>query len=426
MEATKQNSLLKNKQYVYLIASQLVSSFGDWLDILALMALVGLKWEVSPLQMAGVMLSMALPMILFGPLAGVFADRFDRKKMMILSDIVRCLVVIGFVFVTSLWQVYVLLFIKGAFSSLFVPAKNGKLKEIVDDEQMQQAMGISGMIDNGSKIVGPMISGVLVSTAGIYWAFYIDAATFIVSALLLIGIKRSTYEKVEAKPAEQKVAFLSQLKEGFQFLKGFPSLLFGLIVLSLSLFVLQIADSQLVILFRDIDGNTIDLLGYCMAASGAGMFIVSAILTRKKKSLPINFAIAVGATILGLCFAVLPLLIHLPASMIMIIFPILFFIAGTSAGIIIISFNVGAQKATPVQLSGRVFGTINSMTTFAALIGMAMGGLLAEAFGVVSAILLSGSLLTVVGIATFIITRFLERRDRVAKGHGRLQGETTS
>jgi len=103
----EKESLFKNKQYIYLISSQIISSLGDWLDLLALLALVSINWKASPMEMACLMLCFSVPMILFSPFAGVLVDRYDRKKLMIISDIVRACVVTAIVFQTRYgWFTY--------------------------------------------------------------------------------------------------------------------------------------------------------------------------------------------------------------------------------------------------------------------------------------------------------------------------------
>jgi len=85
--------LYKNRGFLYLIASQIISAIGTWLDILAVITLVAVKWNASPLAVSGVMLVFVGPMVLFGPFSGVLSDRFDRRFIMIISDLF-CLVLV--------------------------------------------------------------------------------------------------------------------------------------------------------------------------------------------------------------------------------------------------------------------------------------------------------------------------------------------
>lgn len=141
------------KGLMTLLASQTISSLGDWLHILAVLTLAAFQLDASPLDMSFLMMSFALPVIVLGPVSGLLADRFDRKMIMFLSEIGRALTVITCVYVSELWQLYVLLCLQSCFSSLFSPAKNGKLKELALEAYIQQAVSVSSMIDNSAKIL---------------------------------------------------------------------------------------------------------------------------------------------------------------------------------------------------------------------------------------------------------------------------------
>ena len=81
------HSLGKNKHFITLMTAQAISSLGDWLSIVAIITLVGLKWEATPMQMSFIILSLAVPMALLGPISGTIADRMERKKA---DGIFRC------------------------------------------------------------------------------------------------------------------------------------------------------------------------------------------------------------------------------------------------------------------------------------------------------------------------------------------------
>ena len=105
--AQEKKGLLHNRAYMSLMASQLISNLGDWLHLLALLMMVGLKWHATPWQITMIMLCSMLPMLVGGPLAGMLADRVERKKLMIIADAVRIFIVLGLVFVTDIWQMLV-------------------------------------------------------------------------------------------------------------------------------------------------------------------------------------------------------------------------------------------------------------------------------------------------------------------------------
>ncbi|HET7579842.1 MAG TPA: MFS transporter [Bacillales bacterium] len=409
--------LLKNRKYVYLLSAQTVSNLGDWLNILALFALIGLKWHASPLALSIAMLCLAVPSIIFGSFVGTIADRFDRKTLMITADLLRAAVVLGIIFSTQLWQVYILLCMKSIFSAVFEPAKEGKLKEIVSDDLMQPAVATSELVNNGAKIIGPILSGILVAGVGIQWSFYLDSFSFVLSALLLIGVPR-TKKIVEVESADKKEGpgFFRQFTDGFAFLKQKPALLVGLFVFSLMMLVLQISDSQMIILLREIQGDPVSIMGWIMAASGAGVIGASMILNRKEIHSYLR-VLSLSSVGLGLGYVFSGTFIHLPVIWISTLYPILGVVMGFCFGMALIPFNVMAQKMTPDRYTGRVFGTIGSVTTLAVVIGMLSGGLLSEAFGVIFTYIFAGSLLVLVGIIVYSLRRRLQGRDVHAEGN---------
>lgn len=402
---------------MFLLSAQTVSNLGDWLNILALLALIGLKWDASPIAISIAMLCLAVPSIFIGSFAGVIADRVDRKYLMIAADVLRAVVVIGVILSTQLWQVYILLCLKSMFSAVFEPAKEGKLKEIVRYDLLQPAVSTSELVNNGAKIVGPIISGILVAAVGIKWSFYLDSFSFIVSALLLIGVprtKKSAPAVVEA--GRKKTGLFKQFIEGFSFMKRTSALLAGLIVFSLVMLVLQIADSQFIVLLRIVPGDTVHILGYLMAGSGAGVIIASVILNVKEIRSYMT-TLSLSSIGVGVAFFLAGALIHFPTIWVATLYPVFGLCAGFSFGMALIPFNVMAQKKTPDHMTGRVFGTINSVATLATVVGMISGGVISTAFGVITTYIFSGGTLALVGLIVYIGRRRLEGGEKYAKGH---------
>lgn len=411
MNQTVSKKLFQQKGYLNLIVAQTLSSLGSWLDMLALMGLVAIKWNASPLEMSGVMLMFVAPMVFLAPIAGVFADRFERKYIMIISNLVCMALVLGIAFSTALWQVYLLLFIRGFFETLFGPAKSGKVKEIVGMDNIQAAMGISGMIDNASKIIGPFLSGLLVAVIGVQGSFITNAMVIALSTLLLLGVPKAkaVHRKIESRKIGWFMEMKTDLKEGLVFLRTIPVVLTSVLLVTILTMALQIADTQIIILLRDIFVEPTKIMGYGMAAAGAGMFLSSAMYTKKEIRSTLQ-VIIVATIMMGVILITTVLIRDLPTGILTVVYPIIFFIMGFSIGTAVIPTNIVAQKQTPVDKTGRVFGFINSMSTLGMLIGILSGGLLSELFGVVVAFILSGSLLIILGLATIPVKFMVERR----------------
>ncbi|MFF2483881.1 MFS transporter [Paenibacillus sp. NPDC058071] len=415
--------LLQNKPYMSLMASQLIANLGEWIYILALLTLVGMKWNASPLEITATTLCMVIPMLIGGPLSGMLADRMERKTIMIVSDAARVLIMLLLVFASSLLHVYVLLLFKGIFDVMFSPAKNGKLKELVPHHQLEQAVSISAIIEQGSKVIGPAIGGLLTAAFGITASFYIDAGAFAISALILLFIPRRSTSAATAvavgAPEDESVKEKSRFKEefiaGIRIILSIPIIKYGLLTLCMVILVLQIADSQIVVLFRGLPEMTEDMLGWCIAMSGIGT-LVAAFLIRFLSRLSTLAKMGLGGSILGFVFAGAGFLAlyGTSGSFTQALYVIGFFIAGLGGGLTLIPFQVMIQQRTPERFIGRVTGTIGSLTSVAAIIGPLTGGLLVTALGPEIAYVLSGSGMALIGLALLAFKRRILAQDNAA------------
>ncbi|SDJ10556.1 MFS transporter [Salimicrobium halophilum] len=396
-----EQSLWKNKNYVTLMSAQLVSSLGDWLSMIAIFTMVGMRWEASPLEVSLTMLSLAVPMALFGPFAGVVSDKFPRKSLMITSDLIRAGLIIGLAFATSIWMVYGFLFAIGCFSAVFIPSKNGKLKEIVEEHNLKSAMSVTSAIDSGTKIAGPLLSGLLVTVFPVSTVFFIDSGTFLLSALLLLFVAGDRVVTAETK--REPSSFQKDWIEGFHFMKEHVFLLSGLVIIGSGLLILQLADSQFIVLIRQLTDASPDLFGYLITASGVGMLTASVILAKKTDYNAFLLMIS-GMTGLGISFSLLGWFTQMDLGYSTLWMIILGFVAGFTSSLGFIPFQASIQVTTPSHLTGRVFGVVNSVTTIATIVGPLTGGILATVYGVIPIFISTGVLLVLLSL-TFYINR---------------------
>lgn len=418
----EKNTLLRNRPYLYLMAAQVVSNLGDWLSLMAIFSLMAFKWNASPLEISFVVICLGLPMTVLGPVSGVIADRMNRKVIMVVSDLFRCVILLGLIVATVPWHIYVLLFLLGSFSSLFTPAKSGMLKEIVNDEEMQQAASISSVIQDGTKIIGPAISGVLVTAAGLNSVFLLDSISFLVSALLLFMLPKTrtfgSKEKAEHPP------MISDLKEGFLYIKKVPFILYGTGLMFVSMLILQMADAQFSVLIRLLKEGSPALVGLVVTCSGSGFLITGLCLAKYKVRSP-WLAMTMGLFILGSGFVIVGYLAHIQLPHSFIWAPVITFLAASGGGFIFIPFNTAVQKLTPVHMTGRVFGLTGSMIMTATLIGPVAGGFAGNHWGVISVFIASGAGLVTISLTALLLRKRTERSDHlVTESAGPTQGTT--
>ncbi|WP_084006734.1 MFS transporter [Gottfriedia luciferensis] len=401
--------LRNNKGFLTLMVAQAISNIGDWLSIVAIITLVGLKWNASPIEVSFIILCLAVPMALLGPVAGTFADRFSRKQLMVLSDIVRAGLFVLLALANTLWMVYICLFTIGLFSAVFNPAKNGKLKELVPNEEIKSAMSITAMIDSATKIFGPILSGILVSAAGTTPVFYINSVSFIISAILIFLLPKVAQQiKGEKVKDKSKSSYKTEFMEGLSFIKTNTQILVGMLFLGFSLLILQLSDSQIIVLIRELKHASPGLFGYLVTGSGVGMFFSSLILAKKTNYRAYNLML-IGVCGIGFGFGMMALFTHFNLDFSIVWAPLLGLFAGFAAGLVFVPFQASVQVDTPVELTGRVFGVIGSVTTTATIIGPLLGGWLSTVIGVIPTFIISASLLVFVSLIGFLTKNRVER-----------------
>ena len=200
-----------------------VSLFGDWFNTLALYRLV-LDLTGSETALGGVFLTKMLPLALASPIAGVLADRLDRRKLMIGADLVRAALVLGFLFIRDagdLWLLYVLASAQIAVSAAFSPAKNAVLPAITREGELLTANALLSATWSVMLAVGAAAGGPVVDAFGTDVVFWLDAATYLVSAVFIarIRVPERTPDVAEGGVVR---AGLRQIADGWRYLRARP------------------------------------------------------------------------------------------------------------------------------------------------------------------------------------------------------------
>ena len=151
--------LLTDPSFSRLWRAMLVSSLGDWVGFVAVASLVTRlgSERLAPLAVAGVMLARLLPSVLFGPFAGVLADRFDRRKLMVSADVARGVMYASMPFLPSLWLIFLLSFFIESLSLLWTPAKDASIPNLVPRRQLSNANSVSLITTYGTLPLGAAI-----------------------------------------------------------------------------------------------------------------------------------------------------------------------------------------------------------------------------------------------------------------------------
>ena len=222
-----------NRSFRQVWLGQVVSQMGDWFDTIALYTII-LNLTGSGRAIGLLMVARFVPSFVFGSLSGVVADRFSRRSIMIVSDLLRAVVVLGFLFVRradQLWIVYFLTVLQLGLSTFFEPAKTAVIPSLVSDRELVSANAISSVTWSAMLTIGAAIGGLVTGWFGTDVAFILDALTYLLSAALIASVrlpKRPPREKT--KLTISRALGISETVEGVRYVKRRPRVLALLLV----------------------------------------------------------------------------------------------------------------------------------------------------------------------------------------------------
>ncbi len=211
--------LLRNRNYRLFFWASLGSSLGDWTGLFALQILVtqlAQGTRVALFSLGGIMMARLVPSLFIGPLAGVLADRYDRKRLMVFCDVVRGLLFIGIAFSTDILALLAITFIVECLSLTFGAAKDASLPRVVDRSQLQEANQLNLLVTYGPLPFGALLPGVIAAVGGIEAALLVNAAALLTAAALLSRLRLPT--RARSRSLQESEGLLSELRRGTAFI----------------------------------------------------------------------------------------------------------------------------------------------------------------------------------------------------------------
>ncbi len=411
----------------YLFLAQGASVIGDNIVLVAL-ALYVIGKTGSATDLGLVLAAKSLPLVAFLLVGGVWADRLPRHRVMIVTDLVRfslhallaLLIVTG---AAQIWEVVVIEMLFGVAEAFFRPAANGLLPQTVPERDIQPATAVTSMSSNVSEFAGPVLATVLVLGAGAGWAFGLDAATFMLSALLLTQVhprKRTladigerpgdarTDEELRQQPAPPRRSVWAEIREGSREVRAHTWVWATLLSFCVALFC-GLAPWYVLgpLVARQRYGH-LSVYGLVEAAFGFGTIVGSLVGVGWRPRFPMRMAM-----IAIMLWPIASILYAVGATLFLVV-P-----ATVVAGIGIALFDVWWLTALAERMPPEKLSRVTSYDWMVSLglvpLGYALAGPLASALGAVQ-VLVGGSALAMLAFAFGLLpreTRSLERLGRV-------------
>jgi DHA3 family macrolide efflux protein-like MFS transporter len=391
--------LRRNKSFMALWLGQTISFIGDYFYWLAIPIMVE-RLTGSALLVGLSVIASALPMLLLGPVAGVFVDRWDRKRTMIVADLLRALLVLLCLTVRTpeqVWVYYVVAFLMSCVSRFFFPSQNAVLPLIVPDKNdLLAANGLMQIVQTMGLLVGPALAGFSIGVWGEQVAFLVDSGTFLASALAisLMAVPRTTAGRQAKETGSELAAVWVELREGVTYLFGSRTMVGILLCLS----VVQLGIGAINVIWVPFMQRTFGLgpeglgavdtaQGLGMALGGVGLGVLAARVTKRKLAgwsiifigamialmgLAPPFSLATlfpgpGADVALADMTVGQRLLHMPLAL--LLYSLLLGVALVPAQSALVTMM---QLAVPDLKRGRVGSALNALTTAAGLVSMAV------------------------------------------------------
>ncbi|HEV7666680.1 MAG TPA: MFS transporter [Chloroflexota bacterium] len=394
---------LRHRPFRVLFAGQLVSDLGDWLDFLALVALIVYRWDLGPTALAALAIAEVLPMIAVAPIAGVWVDRLPRKQLMIGADLARALIVLGLVFAPELISLLALVFLKMTFSAVFGPARQATISETVPEVDLLPANGLSQLSVQGTKILGPVLGGVIVSLWGPRAAFAVDAVTFLVSAAFLTQLPALLAQGADDdEEDEQPTSFWTELRAGLDFILHTRTLAVSVIGMSAALFMIFTFDDLGPLALREL-GVGEALLGLAVGSVGLGTAVGAIVVSQWGSRVQPFLIMGGGKVVAGLAMSAVGVAAILHANATGLAWIPVWLLIGLSGAAIFVPYGFILQRVTPPELMGRVFASANGIQTAFQLSAPVIGAAIAEYFGIGFVLAIFGIGLTLVGVVVMLL-----------------------
>ena len=400
--------LLRLRNFRRVFLAQSVSVFGDGITPVALTFAV-LDLTGSGTDLGLVLAAQTLPLAGLALVGGVWADRLRRERVMIASDLVRAavqataaaLLLSGTV---QIWMLVVLAALHGAAEAFFRPAAGALLPQVVPGPSLQRANALMGMSDNFGWMVGPAVAGTLVAVIGAGGAIAVDAATFLISAAFLTGLRVPALARSRAA-----ATFLAELRDGWQEVRSRTWLWVMLLRVCLVLCVVIAPFQVLAPLGLKEQGYSVAAWGWIMAAFSLGMFTGAGVALRYRPKRPM-----VTVTLMGATTVVSPLTLALGGG------PWILAAVqggrGIAIGVLVAVWNTALQSEVEDEALGRVvaWDWMASMALWP--VGLAVAGPLAEWFGVTTTSWISAGLGAVAALWVLGVRDVWRMRTRVRVG----------
>jgi MFS family permease len=396
-------AVLRQRDFSLLWFGGVLSVIGDYFLFVALPFFV-YERTGSTLATGAIFIAQTLPRLIFGSVAGVFVDRWDRKKTMVLSDLSRALILLPLLAVVAgapVGLVYAVAFVEASVSMFFLPAKSAAIPNLVAERDLTAANALNSLTEDIPSLVGALLGGALLGIVGLSGLVLLDVATYLASALLISLIRAPTAAPDEEPEVSAEVAVSAWANAFGEWLGGLKligrersvAVLFA--VISVVTVGEGVVTVLMIIFFRDTLGGGAQEFSYFIAGYGVGGILGGLLLGWASRVIDEVRLFSLSLIANGIFLLAIFNIPILPAIVALSV------LAGlTVIGWFVVSQTL-LQKWVPDRYRGRVFGSYETTQALTMLVGMGLAVVLEGALGVVVVLSAVGAVWSLAGVVAW-------------------------
>ncbi len=349
-QAPKLLQCLRNPIFARLYLAQTINLVGDALTWLGLALLAfELAGEKAGTILAGALTLRVMAFVVLSSVAGVIADRFDRKRIMIIADLSRMVIVCLLPFVTQIWQIYAIVLALNVFYAFFTPTYTATIPLVTTKDEYPKAIALSSATYQLLGVLGPGLAGSMAALVGTRQVFFLDGMTFLVAAILLLTLPGKLTVTQSQQETRSISRTLQDIRMGTTCLFADPPIRYALMMQ----LVAAIAGAQILVNTVGYVQGTLSLgkveYGWVMAAFGIGATIASVSLGNSSQRLSRTILVEIGVVLLTLAL--------LPANFVSFGWLLLLWlVAGAGQTLVNLPTQTLIADRVAVEIQGRVYG----------------------------------------------------------------------
>lgn len=401
-------TVLRNRDFLALWLSQLISKVGDNFAVVAALVLINELAAKTGLAVVVIAAAMTIPQ-LFALASGVFVDRFSRKTVMIVTDFLRAGVILLPLLVQKpghLYILYLAAFALMGLGAVFIPARNASIPNMVPEDHLLTANALIQATELVSLIAGASLATLVISLTSTSTAFVVDAFTFLISGLLLLAVRipQDRAPAIASAPVGEFRKFWSAFTDGVRYIASNKDLLHLMAITTVATLGLSATVLLAAAYFKQLLGISAQYLGLLQATEGLGMALGAVLISayaswaRSRQIVSITM-IVLGAGILVFALA--------PVYWLVLVGALVVGLCVVSARTTLAAMT---QALVPDSQRGRVESAMVTVIGIGTMGALIMAGILGDVVGPESVFVFTGIVVLLAGIASIFALRGAEER----------------